>query len=428
LAKQEAEQYQHKSVAAPAERVLTQTWGGQVRLGEFEGIWVYPDECRGTVQRARVLEGPPGVPGTVIVKRINWPDVYDPDDVRPTGARGLAGQEVSANPTLAWRLLCEWTATQFLGRFAGEPPLSPRCYGGDREEGFVLLEDLGEGPRLRELLLGNDPAAAEAALLGYASTLGRLHGATCGREGEYLQLWETLGSPCTPVRQREAESLRKNWRRIEALGSSLRVPWPQGLQTGIEQVLAALRDPGPLLALTQGDYFPANDMVVNGQLRLYDFECAAFRHALFDGFVKPDPPPWRRHHLPAELEQRFETIYRSELIQGCPEASDEEWYARAALEMRMARAVGDTAWYLEMALEQDRHWEGDLTEAERATSPTVRQRTLLVLEGAAAATEQIGHLEALGAAAQCLADRLHSLWQPAPYEFPLFPAFAGKGR
>jgi hypothetical protein len=415
-------------VAAAAERLLTQSWGGPVRLGELEGIWVYPDECRRTVQRARVLDGPPGAPETVIVKRINWPDAYDPDDIRPTGARSLSGQEGSANPTLAWRLLCEWTATLFLGRFAGEPPLAPRCYGGDREEGFVLLEDLGEGRRLRDLLLGTDPEAAEAALLGYAQTLGRLHGTTCGREADYFQIWETWGCPCTPVRQHEAERLRNDWHRIEALGSSLAVPWPPGLSTDLEQVLAALRDPGPLLALSQGDYVPVNDMYVNGQLRLYDFECAAFRHALYDGFVKPDPPPWRRHRLPADLEQRFETIYRSELIQGCPQASDEAWYARAALEMRLARAIGDAAWYLELGWEQDRHWEGDLTEAEVATSPTVRQRTLLVLEGAAAATEQVDHREALGAAAQCLADRLRSLWQPAPYSLPLFPAFVGKER
>jgi hypothetical protein len=92
LGKQSAEYYQRKSVQAAAERVLAQSWGGPVRLGELQGIWVYPDVWRVTVQRSQVLEGPSGRPATVIVKRINWPDVYDPDDVWPSGARGLSGQ------------------------------------------------------------------------------------------------------------------------------------------------------------------------------------------------------------------------------------------------------------------------------------------------------------------------------------------------
>ena len=155
-------------IRVAAERVLAQTFGGPVRLGQPEGVWVYPDECRTTIQRALVQEGPPGVPATVIIKRINSIDPYDPNDLR---LRGPAFYDA----TPAWRLITEWTATRFLSRFTFDPPLSPCCYGGDRAEGFVILEDLGTGERLYDLLHGSDPARAEAALLGYATALGRIH-------------------------------------------------------------------------------------------------------------------------------------------------------------------------------------------------------------------------------------------------------------
>jgi hypothetical protein len=172
-----------------------------------------------------MLERPEWLPKSLILKRIHWIDPYDPDDVRPTGGTSAP----HANPTMAWRLVSEWTATQFLSRVGGEPPIGPRCYGGDLAEGFVILEDLGSGARLCDLLLGNDPVAAEAALLGYATALGRMHGTTCGREAEYDRLWEALGRRTAPMRQIEAETLRDDWRRTEAMRDALGVRWPRGL-------------------------------------------------------------------------------------------------------------------------------------------------------------------------------------------------------
>jgi hypothetical protein len=403
-------------VRAAAERVLTQTFGGPVRLGQPEGVWVYPDECRMTIQRAAVREGPPGVPATVIIKRIGGPDPYDPQDLR---LRGPAFYDA----TPAWRLITEWTATRFLSRFAFDPPLSPRCYGGDRAEGFVTLEDLGSGERLYDLLHGSASARAEAALLGYATALGRIHGATAGREQEYDRLWAELGDHATTERSVEAEELSRLWRRILDVGNALGVCWPGGVEVEIQAVAASVREPGPFLALTHGDAFPANDLFANGRLRLYDFERAAFRHALFDGFIKPHLLPWRRYRLPKAVEHRFEMRYRDELTTGCPEAADSDRYARASLEMRAVWVLWNTCRYLESALERDSHWEGDLSDEERLVCPTVRQRTLLILDSFAEATEQVGHLEAMGAAARRLAESLRTCWQPRPIQLRPFPAF-----
>jgi hypothetical protein len=431
--KQDAEYYRCKSVHAAAERVLTQTFGGPIRLEEPQGVWVYPDECRITIQRAAVREGPPEAPATVIIKRIHGDDPYDPCDLRLAGCGFY-------DATTAWRLITEWTATRFLSRFAFDPPgpapvgstgspppagAPPRCYGGDLAEGFVILEDLGSGDRLSDLLHGSDAARAEAALLGYATTLGRIHGATAGREPEYDRLWTELGQRTTTDRFIEAEALPRVWRRVCNVGDAFGVRWPDGVESDIEAVASAVRDPGPFLALTHGDNFPANDMFVNGCLRLYDFERAAFRHALYDGFVRPHLLPWRRYRLPDLLERRFEMLYRAELAKGCPEAADDARFARAGLEMRAAWVLRNTSWHLESALGRDSHWEGELTDQERRICPTVRQRTLLILDSFGEATEQVGHLQTLGTATRRLAACLRACWQPVPIQLQLFPAFAG---
>jgi hypothetical protein len=418
--KQEYEYYWQKSVKAAAERVLSEVWDAPVRLGEPAGIWVYPDECRPTIQRARVLVGPAGAPASVILKRIHWIDPYDPDDVQPTGGTSAPHE----NPTMAWRLISEWTGTQSLSRFGGEPPLCPQFYGGDLAEGFVILGDLGTGETLEDLLQGEDPVSAEAALMGYATALGRMHAGSCGREAEYDRLWEVLGKRTTLMREIEARILREACHRLKGLAERFGVRWPHGTEREIETVLAAFREPGPFAALTLGDYCPVNTMFVNGGLYLFDFERAAFRHALFDGCIKPHHSAWLGNRLPAELEERFAATYRSELIRSCPEASDEARYRHAALEMRAAWLLWRLEADVKEAQEQEYPQQGQRSEADPGAGLSLRQRTLLVLEGFAEEAKQIGHLEALGAVSRCLAERLRARWQPAPGTLRLFPTFS----
>jgi hypothetical protein len=418
--RQDSVTYRRKSVQSAAERVLTRTWGQPVRLGEPESVWVQPDECRCTIQRAAVLDGPAEAPATVILKRVNWPDPWDWEDVRPLG-----GHHGHATP--AWRLIGEWAGTQFLDGIAHDPPLGPRFYGGDREEGFVVLEDIGTGERLLNLLHGDDPARAETALLGYAVALGSLHGLTVGREADYDRLWSFLADRSTRNRTIEAGIIQtKNWPQLRPAGESLGIRWPIGVDADVECVVTGVREPGAFLAFTHGDCFPANDMVVGNTVRLYDYETSGFRHALFDGVVKRHLMPWREHCLPEPLARRFEAAYREQLSRSCPPAADDACYGRAAVEMRAAWVLRHTPWLLEMVLNRDMADEETPVDGTPGRL-TMRQRTLMVLEGFAEETEQAGHLRSLGAAAYQLAALLQKRWQTCPSDLPLYPAFRPAG-
>jgi hypothetical protein len=401
-----------------AERILARAWDCPVRVDE--GVTIgSAEEIKPNIRRCRVLEGPPDRPATVIAKRILGPGVYDPDDLRRV-------TEFDGMPSLAWQLCHEWAATTFLCGIPSEPPLSPRCLGGDRSDGLVVLEDIGTGPTLGELLEGADPAQAEQAVLGYAVTLGRLHARTIGRQAEFERLWVSLGFPASGSIPRD---VAKPWRRFQEAGDALNLRLPAGFQDEMTAAVAALASPGPFLAFGHGENNPINNMLGGGRVRLFDFEFSDFWHALADGVNYRHLFPWRTHRLPDELLRRMEATYRAELVQGCPEAGDDAIYGRAFVAARAQWTMGHVCEHLfgdfgdAPALERDGFWEGNLTEAERAVKPTVRQRVLILLENLASTAEEFGQLPAIGAAALEMAACLRARWRPSEYQLPVYPAF-----
>src|SRR5439155_776268 len=144
--------YMDRPAAGVAERVLTETFGGRVRLGAEEPLKAGVD-LKSNVRRCRVEAGPPGCPASVVLKRIVGSDRYNPADVRPKGGSyGL--------PTMAWRLLAEWASTRVVGDLLPDVPPTPRCWGGDRGSGVVVLADLGPGETRRRLLDFESPRSS----------------------------------------------------------------------------------------------------------------------------------------------------------------------------------------------------------------------------------------------------------------------------
>ena len=108
-------------------------------------------------------------------------------------------------PTRPTGLFNDWAALQFLGQIPHDPPLSPTFYGGSREFGLIILEDLGESktPNTADTLHGNDAVLAEVTLIEHASLIGQLHSSTLGKAEAYLRVRSALG----PTPRPEASAL-----------------------------------------------------------------------------------------------------------------------------------------------------------------------------------------------------------------------------
>jgi hypothetical protein len=106
-----------------AERVLAHTWGHEVRLGQ--GIRLTAPGRRNLLLRCPVLSG--GGPASLIVKQVT------------TAAASFQQADLGD----VQRFCRDWAGAQFVSTVQHQAPHSPRFYGGNREAGFILLEDLG---------------------------------------------------------------------------------------------------------------------------------------------------------------------------------------------------------------------------------------------------------------------------------------------
>jgi hypothetical protein len=349
----------------------------------------------------RLIEGPAHAPTSAIVKRaaVGNDEIYDPSG--------------GAFPAPAWRLFNDWAGLAFLDQVAGSTPIAPRLYGGDRNAGLIVLEDLGTGETLDQVLLARDAQAAERGLVELAALLGRMHALTVGRQAEFDQLRDALGP-----REKDTEHYTYQWlaTAVHAAARNLGVTPAPGIDDELAALIETIKKPGPFLAYTHGDPCPGNDMRVGTQLRLLDFEFGDFRHALTDGVYGRIffPTCWCSNRVPHAVVIQMESAYRAMLMQKCPAARDDALFAQAVV-------VGCAYWALTMyawnsiadLLKHDQEWG----------TATIRQRVLVRSDIFAQTAEQFGHLEALGATLKTLAAKLRACLPADVEPLPSYPAF-----
>jgi hypothetical protein len=192
----------------------SQTWGYEVRLGQ--GTRLTAPRRRNLLLRCPVLSG--GGPASLIVKQVT------------TAAASLH----QADPWDAQRFCRDWAGAQFLSPVQDHAPHSPRFYGGDREAGVIVLEDLGAHASLVDPLLHGEEADTVQALLGYAAGLGALHTDTIGQEAGFTRLWQTLTPPPVSVAsdvKRRAAQIVQLQRHVERLGARVEPSFPEEVAT-----------------------------------------------------------------------------------------------------------------------------------------------------------------------------------------------------
>ncbi len=319
-------------------------------------------------------------------------------------------------------------AALFLEHVRYEPPFAPRCYGGDPANHTIVLEDLGDGdgPNTLDLLLGDDPEAAAAALVEHIRLTGELHAATAGKQADYLRLRGALGpilpskplyqdpwsnargKPISPVDLKQACANYCNGLRGLGLSVSPRVI--EEIEIVTDRVEA---DPGPFLAFCQGDLnTPGNCVRQAGRLRMFDFDASGFRHALLEGLA--GRLTWGcMSRIPSPVMEAMDRAYRAAFQDGCPAARDERVYREAFVEAAARWHIFHVIWRLPTALERD--YVRGLT--------TLRQQMIAWLDAFAEIVDIYGHTPVLGESARELAGRLRSLWLAEVGELPFYSVF-----
>lgn len=186
--------------------------------------------------------------------------------------------------------------------------------------GTLVMEDVGAGPSLADLLLGSDRGSAELALHAWARTLGGALKATM-----------RTGVPTVPF------DYGAGMEHLVGLADDLQVTVPAGVgheAAGIRELLSAA---SPWLAYCPGDTCPDNNRVLgDGSVRLFDFEGSGWRHTATEAAYCRAPfcTCWCLAALPAGVTTAMESEFLAALDPPQPE------------EFRSTIALAAVAWTL----------------------------------------------------------------------------------
>jgi tRNA A-37 threonylcarbamoyl transferase component Bud32 len=320
-----------KEFLADAELALSKFWGNPLKLAFAQSL----SENR-LVTRLNVLSSSAGLPKTVILKAC-----------RKDGDEGFDA-DFSASD-----FLNEWASLEYMAQIFGKSVLSPQVYTGDKEKGFLVIEDLPAGNTIEKILNGENLAKAEDALRTYGEGLGKFHAQTLGQMESFYALRKNLGLSDTWKPFEPLGYLQAGLKTLEALNFEIRA----SAYNELEEAAAQLSRIAGWTVLHHGDPAPNNSWIDNtNRLYFLDFESARFDHALLEA-VNPRMgfPTWGMlfvNRIPENIWRKAETAYLKALASRCPEAADARVYGPI---IAVACASMDN-WFLRELVREGNSW------------------------------------------------------------------------
>jgi len=378
-----------QEIVARAGEALSKACGGTVALDVVEVL--SNDQRRNVIARVAARHAD-GSARSVILKATRSPN-YNPKNENLLRVSGLAR---------------EWTACAFLAARAPGRGHGSALLAGDVPSGIIAFEDLGAHlTSLVDPLLDGTAQEAEHALWLYATALARLHADSVDCLEAHHQTFQSIYG--AGPRRHPGWRLEKDAELVTGrIGGA-----PPASE--LELLSSRLDDPGPWLSLIHGDPCPDNSLIVQGSVRLIDYEFARPSHALRDaaywrmGF----PTCWCAGRVPADVADRVDTVYRTGLGTAIPAALDDATYRTELTYMSAVWLLDCLSSRLDQALDHDEKWGTWLT----------RGRLLWYLEAVIEMTETARVLPGISKAAQGWLSELRRRW-PDAYPLGLYPAFA----
>ena len=320
-------------------------------------------------------------------------------------------------------------AREAAGLLVAGQQLAPRLLGVATDPQVLLMEDLGDGRALSDLLgiaPGSSASSGDAtdALVGWADTLARLHRHSADRREEFVEILARHGGCGSGFEDRiepyDAEDqLVAAVEDLQTLTAELGLPTSQVAAEQVRSLVEPLthRDDS---VLSPGDICPDNNRLLPGPeggggagVVLLDFEFAGFRHPAWDlAYLHvPWPTCWCSWQLPAETAERGRRAYAERLGPGgwIDDDAAADLLGRAVL----AWCLASSAWFLRGAMADDSPAGGPSGE------PAPGRRSLLLHRLATAA--QTDH-PGLSAYAGELREELVRQW--GEIALPVAPAYA----
>lgn len=297
-----------------------------------------------------------------------------------------------------------------------------RLIAADDIAGIIVMEDMGTGPSLEDVLFQHDPDAATNALVAFAVALGEMHVATAGVTDDYYRQRCVLG-PVDVSADRWGmfeHSVVALWEKVRAIVAGRpELPQPPAtIDNEIEAIRVIMEEPGPWSVLSNGDPCPANTRLAEGMLRFLDFEHAGYHHALLDltSLQLPFPacPCWSL--MPQSVATEAITAYRQTFAKRHPPVLDDDIYYPQL-------AANCMVWAIQRLIGLPKR---DAFDEPHPVGFSRRGQLIATIEAAVGVARRAESFPELANWLAGLGEALEARWSDAPMNRPLFPAFAGR--
>ncbi len=374
-----------------AETVLSKRAGAPVRLADAEDLG---GSERSVVMRVRVAETPFELPRTLVLKHYGEHPEWERSD--PFAHEAASCQLATALPP--------------------EIRVGPELIAHDPQERLLVLEDLGKGSTLADVLFADDPRAAERALLGWARSLGRMHTSQAGREADFEALMRRLGASSSqdPV----TDDIRRALDELPTLFDQLlSVPISDGVRQRMDSA-AELLGSTRYRSFSPSDICPDNSLVTGSSVRFLDFEWGCVRDIVLDAAYLqfPFPSSWCSYAMPENLSESLLATWRSEVVEVWPDLDDDAVLRPRLFDAHLLWVWVSTWWFLPRTGELDSPIDVHMPSPRRSTALVDRWRRVREDADAAGAPEIAEH-------ADLIVDALVERFGSGALELLPYPAF-----
>jgi predicted Ser/Thr protein kinase len=223
---------------------------------------------------------------------------------------------------------------------------APRLVAAGGEPPVLVVEYLGGGGSLADVLLGDDPTVAADALRRWAEAVAALHVATAGARQQFRAALAAREGDLPVADTHAALAIEEMIRQLDEECAALGVAVPTGSFDALRTLEHRLGGAGPA-ALTPSDTCPDNNVIVGHRLVLLDFEDAQWRHIAWDvAYLRvPWPSCWCSWALPDDVADAAVAAYRAAAAPRFPEVRDEQ-FARDVEAAAVAWTFMSTMWFL----------------------------------------------------------------------------------
>ncbi len=328
------------------------------------------------------------------------------------------------------RFARDWAGLEFASRIEQTSHNVPKFYGGDKEERFILIEDLGMPHiSLVDSLTSANREVATASLTRFVKALGSFHAASFGNTELYERILISINQDAQSIDSERDFMLTDLLPKLDAVNKKLSFILSDECIDEAKSVIEYVIKPGPFTVLTHGDICPDNvfDHTESKDLQLIDFEWCVVRNALLDGtYLRMSMPTcWCAKAIPPDIIEHLELIYRDELQQNIPAAADNAEYEKAYTYACGFWILQQTIPFIESIWEKDRNGpSGPVPENSlwKVEDNWVRPRVFSRLQAFIDKTtshQQLPHLREMAIA---LLNELKQRWPETPF-LEYYPAF-----